>query len=158
MLVRADLLVPQPTHFLSNIPFGKFKCGCCQQCNFTYKTQTINHPFLVKLLRSGERFLVKQPMSCICCIVLVDWATWGKQVDNSKLVLLNVDVQLGIRTVEVQKHNFFFKFKHSISTLQYIGIEAVKLPRRGGDINNLLLKREAYWIYTMNTLSSNGLL
>ncbi len=50
-----------------------------------------------------------------------------------------------------------FKFKHSISTLQYIGIEAVKLPRRGGDINNLLLKREAYWIYTFNTLSPNGL-
>ncbi len=87
----------------------------------------------------------------------MDWATWGKQVDNSKLVLLNIDVQLGIRTLEVQWNNIFFKFKHSISTLQYIGIEAVKLPRRGGDINNLLLKREAYWIYTLNTLSPNGL-
>ncbi len=51
----------------------------------------------------------------------------------------------------------FSKFKHSVSTLQYIGIEAVKLPRRGGDINNLLLKREAYWIYTLNTLSPNVL-
>ncbi len=51
----------------------------------------------------------------------------------------------------------FFKLRHSISTLQYIGIEAVKLPRRRGDINHLLLKREAYWIYTWNTLSPNGL-
>ncbi len=44
--------------------------------------------------------------------------------------------------------------RHNISTLRYIGIEHVKVPRRGGDVNNILLKREAY---TLNTLSPKGL-
>ncbi len=51
MLVRADLLVPQPTHCLSNILFGNFKCGCSQQCNFTFKTQTFNHPSSSKFFK-----------------------------------------------------------------------------------------------------------
>ncbi len=49
----------------------------------------------------------------------------------------------------------FYSKRHNLSTLRYIGIEHVKsrLPRRGGDVNNILLKREAYYIYTLNTLS-----
>ena len=51
----------------------------------------------------------------------------------------------------------FSTFKHSVSTLSYVGIEHVQLPRRGGDINTLLLKRELHWIYSLNTLSPKGL-
>lgn len=45
-------------------------------------------------------------------------------------------------------------FKHNPSTLRYIGMEAVKTPRRGGDINNIFLKREAFYIFNLNTPSS----
>lgn len=34
-------------------------------------------------------------------------------------------------------------------------MEAVKLTRRAGDINNLLLKWEAYWIYTLSPNALN---
>lgn len=47
--------------------------------------------------------------------------------------------------------------KHNVSSLKYVGIEQVKLPPRGGDINSLLLKREAFWIYTLGTLAPKGL-
>ncbi len=47
--------------------------------------------------------------------------------------------------------------RHNLSTLRYIGVEHVKVPRRGGDVNKILLKREAYYIYTLNTLSPKGL-
>ena len=51
----------------------------------------------------------------------------------------------------------FTTFSHSVSTLSYCGIELVKQPSRGGDLNALLLKREAFWIYTLDTLSPRGL-
>ena len=46
---------------------------------------------------------------------------------------------------------------HSISSLHYIGIEHVTLPRRGVDLDNLLLKREAAWIFNLRTLAPFGL-
>ena len=51
----------------------------------------------------------------------------------------------------------FTKAGHNVSSLCYWGIEQVKLPRRGGDINTFLLKREAFWIYTLETLAPKGL-
>uniref|UniRef100_A0A3Q0RSG0 Helix-turn-helix domain-containing protein n=1 Tax=Amphilophus citrinellus TaxID=61819 RepID=A0A3Q0RSG0_AMPCI len=46
---------------------------------------------------------------------------------------------------------------HTVFTLHYCGIETIKLHRWGGDVNTLLLKRQAYWIYTLHTLAPHGL-
>lgn len=51
----------------------------------------------------------------------------------------------------------FNTFNHNLATLQYIGIEHVAIPRRGGDIDNLLLRREAFYIYTLNTIAPKGM-
>ena len=51
----------------------------------------------------------------------------------------------------------FLEAGHSISSLRYIGIEIVTLPRRGGDLDNLLLKRDAAWIFNLKTLAPFGL-
>ena len=55
----------------------------------------------------------------------------------------------------VAKH--FNQMKHNVASLSYIGIERVCLPRRGGDINQLFLKRELFWIYTLDTMSPKGM-
>ncbi len=44
MLVRADLPLQSPSHFLSTIPSGNYPCGRCQQCNFTHKTNSLTIP------------------------------------------------------------------------------------------------------------------
>lgn len=41
--------------------------------------------------------------------------------------------------------------------LTYAAIKHVKTPRRGGDINNMHLQREPFYIFTLNTLSAEGL-
>ena len=46
----------------------------------------------------------------------------------------------------------FLEENHSISSLRYIGIEHVTLPRRGGDLDNLLLKREVAWVFNLKSL------
>ncbi len=57
-----------------------------------------------------------------------------------------------LRKSPVAQH--FAESRHSVSTLQYIGIEVVKCPRHGGDINILLLEnREAFWIFTLDMLT-----
>ncbi len=43
------------------------------------------------------------------------------------------------------------------ASLKFTGIERVTPNPRGGNIINQLLKREAYWIYTLNSLELHGL-
>ncbi len=50
----------------------------------------------------------------------------------------------------------FRQVGHNVSALQYIGIEKVIKPSRGGDYENKL-QRECFSIYTLNTLSPSGL-
>ncbi|CAB1320281.1 unnamed protein product, partial [Coregonus sp. 'balchen'] len=47
----------------------------------------------------------------------------------------------------------FVEANHPISSLKYTGIEHVALPKRGGNIDILLLQREAYWISYLKTLT-----
>ena len=51
----------------------------------------------------------------------------------------------------------FMAAGHNVATLRYQGIELVKCPRRGGDLNKLLLMRESYWIYRLGTRSPQGM-
>ena len=51
----------------------------------------------------------------------------------------------------------FNDFKHDISSFKFQGIEKVTLPERGGNIDEILNRREVYWIYTLQTLFPKGL-
>lgn len=64
-------------------------------------------------------------------------------------------IRNGVTSSPVAVH--FMNAKHNISSLKYVGIENIKCPRRGGNVDNLLLKRELFWIYTLNTLAPRGL-
>lgn len=57
-LVRADVPSIITPHFLNNIPTGNYPCGRCQQCHFTYKTNTFNHP------HNGNKYRIKEVISC----------------------------------------------------------------------------------------------
>ena len=46
---------------------------------------------------------------------------------------------------------------HNVSSLRYIGIEKIQSPRRGGDIENLLLKKELWWIHFLKSMAPTGL-
>ncbi len=47
--------------------------------------------------------------------------------------------------------------RHDISTLWFCGMEKVSLPPRGGDLDLLLKRCGACWIFTLQTLSPRGL-
>ena len=157
LLVRAHLPTLTQPNFLNSVPFGNYRCGHCSQCNFTHKTSTFSHP------RTGKPFNIKGVISCNSKNVIYmlkcpcGLAYIGKTSRSLKTRIS--EHRSNIRTHDsrspVAVH--FTTFSHSVSTLSYCGIELVKQPSRGGDLNALLLKREAFWIYTLDTLSPRGL-
>ena len=66
---------------------------------------------------------------------------WIKQNGNEKYESHRGTVRCKNSTYPVVAH--FLEENHSILSLHYIGIEHVTLPRRGGDLDNVLFKREA---------------
>ncbi|CAJ0965128.1 unnamed protein product [Ranitomeya imitator] len=53
---------------------------------------------------------------------------------------------------------FHFSAKnHNIAQLRFQVLEQVDIPRRGQNRTKMLQKREAYWIYTLQTLEPKGL-
>ncbi|XP_063044279.1 uncharacterized protein LOC134438605 [Engraulis encrasicolus] len=158
MLVRADLPPPPPpTHFLSNIQAGNYKCGNCQQCNFTSKTHSFNHP------HTGKKFYIKGVISCLtknviymlkcpCGLAYVGKTTRAlkTRIAEHRCAIRNMDIKSSVAV-------HFKEARHNVSALKYMGIELVKMPRRGGNIDNLLLKRELYWIYTLDTMAPRGM-
>ncbi|XP_073721933.1 uncharacterized protein [Misgurnus anguillicaudatus] len=153
--VRADL--KPPSHFLDKIPDGNYRCGNCQQCNFTYKTLTFTHPHTGKIFKIRGTISCKTAnviylLRCPCGLCYI-----GKTSRPLKTRISEHRCAIRHRDPKSPVAQHFTDLRHSVSTLQYIGIEQVKYPRRGGDINKLLLQRELYWIYTLNTLSPKGL-
>ncbi len=61
------------------------------------------------------------------------------------------------RDMRSPRATHFRQVGHNISVLQYIGIEKVIKPSRGGDYVKKWLQREYFWIYTLNALSLSGL-
>lgn len=156
MLVRA-YQPPKTPHFLRQLPSGNYRCNNCIQCNFTYKTKSFSHPY------TGKSYNIKGVISCSTKNVIYmlkcpcGLAYIGKTTRPLKTRI--TEHRSNIRNHDhkspVARH--FTQFSHTVSSLKYIGIEQITPPRRGGDVNALLLKREAYWIYTLNTLVPRGL-
>ncbi|XP_041929101.1 uncharacterized protein LOC121693623 [Alosa sapidissima] len=156
LLVRAHH-PPQSDHFLHQIPQGNYKCGKCAQCNFTTKTKSFNHPL------TGKPLHIKGVITCNTNNVIYmlrfpcGLAYIGKTTRSLK-------TRIAEHRSNIRNHNdkspvaiHFTTAKHNVSSLRYTGIEHVKCPSRGGDVNSLLLRREAYWIYTLGTLSPRGM-
>ena len=157
MLVRADLPPSAPPHFLQDVPHGNFRCGHCTQCNFTHKTKTFSHP------RTGKSFKINGTITCNTCNVIYmlkcpcGLCYIGKTTRPLK-------VRISEHRSSIRNHDpkspvavHFSTANHNVSSLRYLGIERVQSFRRGGDINAQLLKREAFWIYTLDTISPKGL-
>ena len=157
MLVRADLPPPAPSHFLSDIPPGNYPCGRCQQCNFTRKSNSFNHP------HTGKKYKIRGIITCstanvvymLKCPCGLSYIGKTSRALKTRIAEHRSTIRNNVITSPVAVH--FNKAGHNVSTLRYTGIELVQSPRRGGDVNNMLLKRELFWIHTLQTLAPKGL-
>ena len=156
-LVVHSYVKPNNSNFLSDIPPGNYKCSNCAQCGFTTKCKHFTHP------HNGREIAIRGTITCSTTFVVYlikcpcGLAYVGKTTRalRTRISEHRSNIRCGDERNPVAAH--FKKFGHSISSFRYWGIEKVERPFRGGDHGLLLLQREAYYIYTLNTMAPNGL-
>uniref|UniRef100_A0A674E9P8 Reverse transcriptase domain-containing protein n=1 Tax=Salmo trutta TaxID=8032 RepID=A0A674E9P8_SALTR len=158
-LVHSDLPpqdIPEQRLF-APILDGNYKCNGCAQCNGTYKCRSFKHP------QTGKSIPIKGVITCSTkAVIYLITCPCGKNYVGKTKRELKVRISEHRSTIRCKNLTYpvaahFLEAGHSISSLRYIGIEHVTLPRRGGDLDNLLLKREAAWIFNLKTLAPFGL-
>ena len=156
-VMHSDLAPVKPSTFLDNIPDGNRRCGHCAQCSFTHKCQYFEHPITKRRVNIRGRIScgtsnVIYLLTCECNKSYVGKTRRAlkTRISEHRSAIRNCDERSPVA--------MHFKLaQHPVSSLRYIGIEHVTLPRRGGDIDNLLLRRELWWIEYLGSMAPRGM-
>ena len=106
---------------------------------------------------SGKTIAIKGVITCTTTgVIYLLTCPCGKAYVGMTKRELKVCIAEHCSTIRCKHLNYpdaahFSEANHPVSSLRYIGIEKVIVPRRGGNIETLLLKREASWIYALKT-------
>lgn len=137
------------------IPSGNHRCVRCTKCNFTQKTRTFNHPrtgktHTIKAIITCNTINVVYMLKCPCRLAYIGKTSrpLKNRISEHRSNIWNNDSKSAVAVHFSQAH-------HNVNMLQFVDIEQIKMSNR--DANALLLRREAFWIYTLNTVSPRGL-
>ncbi len=142
---------------LSPIPNGNYQCGNCTQCNNTSKTSFFCHS------RTGKTYRINSVITCVSTHVVYlircpcGLGYVGKTSRQLKQRISEHKISIRRKDVNYPVAAHFLALNHDVSTLCFCGIEGVNVPPRGGDTELLLQQRELFWIFTLQTLSPNGM-
>ncbi len=156
-LVHSDCLHTKPTHLLSALPEGHFKCGRCTQRQHTTKCTSFSHPV------TGKEYKIRGTISCTTTgVVYLIKCSCGKVhvgMTTRSLKMRMAEHCSAIKTVNKDSPAalHFDRMKHPPTSYWYTGIERVQISRRGGNLKEALLKREAYWITELDALTPVGM-
>ena len=155
-VVRADLYNP-PKHFLDSLPSGNFPCHNCIHCNAMIRGDSFLHP------HSGKKYPVKGRISCKTKYVVYllkcpcGLCYVGKTIRELKTRFSEHKSAIRNNDEKSSVARHFNAVGHDVCTLRFQGLEVVNPSKRGGDRGKSLLKREAYWIHTLQTECPRGL-
>ena len=157
-LVHSDCLYTKPNQrLLSPLPEGNFKCNRCTQCQHTTKCTSFSHPL------TGKEYKIRGTISCtstgvvylITCLCGKGYVGMTTRSLKTRMAEHRSAIRTGNPDSPVALH--FAQMKHPPTSFRYTGIEQVQISRRGGDLKEALLKREAYWITELDTLAPVGM-
>ncbi|CAJ0949979.1 unnamed protein product [Ranitomeya imitator] len=159
-LVRADVgsfsRVPKQT-FLGTERRGTFPCLNCATCSNIIKGDRITHPhtgknFNINGFYTCDTNYVVHLLNCPCGLLYV-----GETTQHLRDRIAGHKSTIRCKKTWLPVPHHFVIANHNVSQLRVHVIEQVKRPRRGGDHIRRLKEREAYWIYTLQTLAPKGL-
>lgn len=147
---------PEP-HFLANTPCGNFPCFNCIQCNAMIRGKYFSHP------HSGKKYPVKSVITCKTKFVVYllkcpcGLGYVGKTTRELRIRISEHKSSIRNKDEKSSVARHFNEAGHDVCTLRFQGIEFVKCSRKGGNRDQLLLQREAFWIHTLQTEFPKGL-
>ncbi|CAJ0943545.1 unnamed protein product [Ranitomeya imitator] len=159
-LVRADVgsfsRVPRQT-FLGTERRGTFPCLSCACCSNIIKGDRITHPHTGKCYNTKGFYTcdtnyVVYLLKCPCGLLYV-----GETTQHLRDRIAGHKSTIRCKKTWLPVPHHFISANHNVSQLRVQVIEQVERPRRGGDHIRRLKEREAYWIYTLQTLAPKGL-
>ena len=148
---------PQCTPTFPVVPDGNYRCGGCVQCTYTHKCKSFNHP------HTGRNVTIRGAITCstthviylIRCPCGLAYVGKTSRPLRTRMSEHRSNIRTGDERNPVALH--FKQAGHNLGSFRYIGIERVSKPLRGGDWEKRLLQRETYYIFSLNTMSPNGL-
>ncbi len=158
-LVRSDLFPPSLTNqmTLTPIPEGNCRWGSCNQCNYTHHCTSFKHP------HTGKSIPIKGIISCTTkAVIYLITCPYGKSYVGKTSRELKTCIAEHRSTIRCKNMNYplavhFLDFNHPITSLRYTGIMKISSLRRGGDLDQILFKKEAFWIHKLKMLTPYGL-
>ncbi|CAJ0930540.1 unnamed protein product, partial [Ranitomeya imitator] len=113
----------------------------CAQCANVLKGPKISHP------QTGSDIPIQGFFTCNSKdVVYAIKCPCGKMYS---------DIRCGKYHLPIPNH--FREAGHSVAQLRFLVLEQVSLNRRGGNLRKKLLQREAFWIYSLQSLEPKGL-
>ncbi|CAJ0950220.1 unnamed protein product [Ranitomeya imitator] len=159
-LVKADIgpstLLPKQV-FLHTQKRGTFPCLNCLQCSNVQKGPSVFHPqtgkaIPIKGFYTCESTFVVYIIKCPCGLAYIGETT---QAVRDRVAQHKSTIRCNKAHLPLPFH--FSEKNHNIAQLRFQVLEQVDIPRRGQNRTKMLQKREAYWIYTLQTLEPRGL-
>lgn len=154
LLVRSDVVrEDKRASFIK----GCFPCRNCAACPHILKTNSFtNH-------QTGKVYKIDSLITCTSTKVIYllqcpcQMSYVGKTIRSLKTRLSEHKsaIRRGDITSPVARH--FMEKNHTVQELKCIGIEQVHTPRRGGNLDKMLLQREAFWMYHLQSMSPKGM-
>lgn len=157
-LVQTTQTPPKQLTWLPSPPEGFYRCGRCTHCSNSSDTKYFSHPHTGKRLKINT-FIncntthVVYILKCPCGLIYV-----GQTKRSLKLRIAEHKAAIRNKNMDYAIARHYIQANHgSCASLKFWGIDKITPPPRGGDLVKILLKREAYWIHTLNTVEPNGL-
>lgn len=156
-LVRSHLPASTRPSFPFSIPQGNFKCFSCAACNFMLTDKEFTHP------KTGKTYTVKGRITCLSTFVVylltcpcgLLYVGKTKRQLKTRIFEHKSSIRRNDDKSSVARH--FHSAGHDANMLKFMGLEVVNRSPRGGDRDNHLLQREAWYIFSLNTCIPNGM-
>ncbi|CAJ0966666.1 unnamed protein product [Ranitomeya imitator] len=128
-----------------------------KQCSNVQKGPSVFHPqtgkaIPIKGFYTCESTFVVYLIKCPCGLVYVGETT---QTVRDRVAQHKSTIRCNKTHLPLPFH--FSAKNHNIAQLRFQVLEQVDIPRRGQNRTKMLQKREAYWIYTLQTLEPKAL-
>ena len=129
LVVHSDLPPVRQGTFLDRLPNGNRRCGHCAQCTYTHICNDFEHPITKKKINIRGRISCTSTnviylLTCGCNKSYVGKTrrTLKTRISEHRSAIRNCDEKSPVAI-------HFKEAKHPVSSLRYIGIEQVAIPR-----------------------------